>query len=202
MRLPFSRAVALLAIPLAVLSTQPAPAAQEPPAPRRLSLATDPAIQTRIEALLTTPDVVLTTDFYRIDMRFGPNVSLDAVVVGAVDQRTRLRGLRIGLREEAKPAARTGWSFLDYEEITSLSRALSSIADLADKWSGREDQRSTNLSFTTVEGFAIDIHQAGHLQKVVLSSGFIDPVRASIEILDFAALKQGVDQALALLADK
>jgi hypothetical protein len=210
MRVPFGRAFALLVFPCAIVAGQsthaqqpPARGSQQPPPARGIALATvDPAFLTRIETLLATPDLVLTTDFHRIDMRFGPNVGLDAVVVTAVDSQKRLRGLRIGLREDAKLAPREGWSFLDFEEIAGLSRALASMAEIAGKWSGREDQRSTDVTFTTVGGFGISIHELGHIQKVVLSSGFIDPVRTSVEIIDFPGLKQAVDQALAVLADK
>lgn len=213
MRVPCRRSLILFALPCAiaaVAAVQTTHAQQasgrgsqpQPPA-RGIALATvDPAYLTKIEGLLATPDTVLTTDFHRIDMRFGPNVGLDAVVVTVVDSQQRLRGLRIGLRDDAKPVTREGWSFLDLEEVAGLSRALASMAEIAGKWSGREDQRSTDVTFTTIGGFGISIHELGHIQKVVLSSGFVDPVRTSIEIIDFPGLKQAVDQAIVVLSER
>jgi hypothetical protein len=202
MRVPFGRSFALVALWLAVVAVPPVRAAGQQPAPRSVTLATDPVILTRIETLLAMPDAVLTTDFYRIDTRFGPNVALDAVVVTAVDLQRRIPGLRIGLHDDAKPVARSSSSFLDIDEAASLSRALTSMIELAGKWTGREDQRSTDVSFTTVGGFAIGIHEAGRVQRGFLSSGVADPVRTSIEVADFVTLKLAVDQAIAVLAEK
>ncbi len=204
MRVRFRSAFVLLTILLAAVTVaaQSPRGTPRPPAPRGITLPADPEVQTKIEALLAMPDTLLATDFYRMDTRFGPNVTVDAVVVTAVELRTRIRGIRIGLHDEGKPVARSAWSFLDLDEAGSLSRALTGMIDLTTKWTGREEQRSTDLAFNSIGGFAVAVRQFAHAQRVFLSSGFLDPMSASIEITDFAALKQAVDQALATLADK
>lgn len=203
MRVPIRVAFTLLMFSVAVAAVgAQAPRGPDQQSAPRGALPADPVILTRLEALLAMPDTLLTTDVYHIDTRFGPNIALDAVVVTVVDQHTRMRGIRIGLRDDAKPVARAGWSFLDLDEAVSLSHALAGITEIVGRWTGREEQRSTDLSFTSVGGFAAGVHQVGHLQKGFLSSGFIDPVHAPIEITDFIALKTAVDQALVALADK
>ncbi len=196
MRVLFLRVGALVAVLLTVI-TSPVTrvSAQEPP-PRVVVLAPPPEIHTKIEALLATPNAVLTTDYYRIDMRFGPGVRIDAVVVTEIESQTRVRGLRVQVHADDPHG---GVSFLDLEEVANLSRALTSMSDLAAKWTGRDDRRATDLSFASASGFRVDIHEAGRLQKVVLTTGVRDPTSLSIDIQDLPGLRQAIDQALALL---
>ena len=202
MRVPFRRTLAALLLPVALVAVEPTRAAEQQPAPRIFTPTGEPVVLTKLEALLATPGVLLTTDFYPIDTRFGPTVALDAVVASDIDRQTKVKGLRIRLRDETKPEPRSGSSFLDLDEAVSLSQALTSIAALAANWSGREDQRSTDVSFRTVGGFSVGVHESGRGQSGFLSSGYTDPVRTSIGIGDFATLKLAVDQALGVLADK
>jgi hypothetical protein len=201
MRVPPRRTLVVMLLPLALV-VQPTRAAEQQPSPRIFTLTTEPLVLTKLEALLATPGVLLTTDFYAVDTRFGPNVALDAVVASDIDRRTKVKGLRIRLRDETKPEPRSGLSFVDLDEAVSLSQALTSMAGLAANWTGREDQRSTDVSFRTVGGFSVGVHESGRGQSAFLSSGYTDPVRTAIEIGGFATLKLAVDQALGVLADK
>jgi hypothetical protein len=203
MRALVVRVFTFVTLPLTVLAGRPAPAcAQQPPVPRGFALAVQPEIPTNIEALLATPDVVLVTDYYRIDMRFGPSLRIDAVVVEAVDSRTRLRGLRVQVRDNENRSRQEGTSFLDINEIARLSRALTSMAQLAEKWTGQDDRQATELSFTSAGGFRLAIRQSARIPRAYLSTGLIDPVITSIEVAELVTLKQAFDQALAILNSK
>ena len=172
------------------------------PGPRVLLAPTEPEIRTGLEALLSTPDVMLATDFYAIDTRFVPSVSMDAVVVTATDSQSTRKGLRIQVRDDGKPAAHVGVSFVDIEEIPGLAAALTSMVEVASKWTLLDEQRATQLSFTTTGAFHLDIHAIGRTPRASISGGVLDPVTRPVELVEFGALRQAVDQALAILNGK
>jgi hypothetical protein len=208
MRVPFLRATSSAALVLALIvaagrstrisAQQPLPS---PAPPRIVALIVPPQIHTKIEAVLATPGAMLSTDYYTIEMRFGPSVRIDAVVVTDVDAKTRTQGLRVQVRDEGASHLE-GASFLDIEEISSLSHALESMADLTAKWTGRDDRRATDLSFATLGGLRVDVHQSGRVQKIFLSTGAADPITTSFDVSDIHTLKQAFDQGLALLNSK
>jgi len=80
------------------------------------------------------------------------------------------------------------------------------MSDLAARWTGRDERRAGDLSFATAGGLRLTIYQTGHpsgrVQRAYLSTGFTEPVTTSFELSDLVALKQAVDQALALLKGK
>jgi hypothetical protein len=194
-----------VALPVGFLAGHPArawaQAQAQAPVPRGLPVALEPIIPTRIESLLATPNLLLAVDYYRIDMRFGPSMRIDAVVVEAVDSRTRLKGLRVQVRDPENRSRQEGTSFIDIEELARLSRALSSMADLAAKWT-HDDRQANELSFTTAGGFRLAIRQSARIPRAYLSTGLLDPVVTSIELPELPTLKQAFDQALATLNSK
>ena len=202
MRAVFVRVFTFVALPLTLVASRPARACAQPAVQRGLALAVEPIIPTRIEALLATPNVVIVTDYYRIDMRFGPSMRIDAVIVEAVDPPRRLRGVRVQVRDNENRSRQEGTSFLDIEEVTKLSRALTSMADLAAKWTGQDDRQATELSFTSAGGFRLAIRQSARIPRAFLSTGLIDPVVTSIEVAELVILKQAFDQALSILNSK
>ena len=202
MRAWFVRVLAFAALPLTVAASQRPPARAQPPAPRALALAVEPLIFTEIEALLATPNAVVVTDYYRIDMRFGPSMRIDAVVVETLDPPARLRGIRVQVRDNENRSRQEGTSFLDFDEATKLSRALTAMANLAEKWTGQDDRQATELSFTSAGGFRLAIRQSARIPRAYLSTGLIDPVVTSIEVAELVILKQAFDQALTILNSK
>jgi hypothetical protein len=198
----FLRVFTFVAFPLILVASRPAGAGAQRPDPRALALAFEPVIQTRIEALLATPDLVLQADYYRIDMRFGPSMRLDAVVVKAADSRTRLKGVRVQVRDNANRSRQEGTSFMDVDEPAKLSRGLTSMAELADKWTGQDDRQASELTFTSAGGFRLAIRQSARIPRAFLSTGLLDPVVTSIELAELMTLKQAFDQALAILNSK
>ena len=140
-------------------------------------------------------------DYYRIDMRFGPNLRIDALVVEAVDAKTRLKGLRVQVRDPENRRRQEGTSFIDFEELIGLARGVSSMAELAAKWM-HDDRQATELSLTTAGGFRLAIRQSARVPRAYLSTGLIDPVITSIDIAELPTLRQAFDEALAILNRK
>ncbi len=173
-----------------------------PPLTRGLSVAVEPVIPTKLEALLAAPDVVLVTDYYRIDMRFGPSMTIDAVVVEAVDTRTRVKGLRVQVQDNETRGRREGTSFVDLDELIKLTRAMTSMADLAAKWTGQDERQASELTFTSAGGFRLAIRQSARIPRAFLSTGLLDPVVTSIEVAELATLKSAFEEALGILQRK
>lgn len=195
------RVLTFAALPLILVAGHPAPGSAQPPA-RGVPLAVAQEIATNIESLLAAPNVVLVTDYYRIDMRFGPSLRIDAVVVESVGSKTRLRGLRVQVRDNENRSRQDGTSFLDMDEIVKLSRAMTSMTELAEKWTGQDDRQATELSFTSAGGFRLAIRQSVRIPRAYLSTGLLDPVVTSIDVSELVTLKQAFDQALVILNGK
>ena len=109
MRGSFLRVLTFVAL---LLTLSHAARAQAQPPTRGLTVAVEPVIPTRIEALLAAPNAVLVTDYYRIDMRFGPSMRIDAVVVEAVDTHTRVKGLRVQVWDKENRSRQEGTSYI------------------------------------------------------------------------------------------
>jgi hypothetical protein len=201
MRALFLRAFAFVALSFAIVASHPTRASAQTLGPRPLSMAVEQVIPTRIETLLATPNEVLLTDYYRIDMRFGPNMRIDAVIVEAVDSHVRFKGLRVQVRDPQSRSRQEGTSYIDIDELIRLSRALTSMADLATKWT-LDDRQATELTFTSAGGFRLAIRHSARVPRAFLSTGLTDPVVTSIDLAELPTLKDAFDQALAILNSK
>lgn len=169
---------------------------------RSIAIAIEPVIATRIEELLASPNTVLVADYYYIDTRFGPNLRIDAVIVQALGSAARLKGVRVQVRDEENRRRQEGASYMDVEELEALSRGLTSMSELAEKWTGRDDRRASELTFTSNGGFRLAIRQSARLPRAFLSTGLLEPVVTSIELNELGTLKLALDQALAILHSK
>src|SRR5436190_21185712 len=92
------RQLTFAVLPLALVTGHASEVLGQPAPPRSQALPVEPLFPTRVEALLATPNLVLVADYYRIDMRFGPSLRVDAVIVEAAESRTRVKGLRVQVR--------------------------------------------------------------------------------------------------------
>ena len=201
------RALCLRAFPFAALflvfvASHSTGTAAQAPVPRSLPLTVDPFFTpTRIESVLATPNLVLVADYYRIDMRFGPNLRIDAVIVEAMDTRTRVKGLRVQVRDPESRGRQDGTSFIDFDEVITLSRAVASVAELAAKWT-HDDRQATEMTVTTTGGFRLAIRHSARVPRAFLSTGLLDPVVTTMELTELPTLKQALDEALAILNRK
>jgi hypothetical protein len=161
-----------------------------------------PEVQTNIESALASANALLVTDYHRVDLRFGPNVRIDAVIVTIGGAGTRVRGLRVQVPDESRTGRPESTSYVDIDEIAGLMDALDSMTDLVRHWTGSEDRRATVLSITSVGGLRIEIRETGRIQKAFLSTGLVEPAVMGFEIGDLPTLKQALEQGLALLNNK
>lgn len=201
MRATFLRAFTFAALSLTFVLGRDTSASAQPAGPRAMPIAVDSIIPTRIETLLATPNLVLAADYYRIDMRFGPNLRIDAVVVDGIETRERVKGLRVQVRDPESRGRQDGTSFIDIDELITLSRAVASVAELAVKWT-HDDRQATEMTFTTIGGFRLAIRHSARVPRAFLSTGLLDPVVTSIDLAELPTLKQAFDEALTILNRK
>jgi len=194
------RGFTIVALPLAIIAADPGRAGAQGQPSRALPVA-EPLYPTRVEALLGTPNLVLVTDYYWIDTRFGPNMRIDAVIVEALDTGARVKGVRVHVRDDENKNRQEGTSYLDIDELMRLSKSLTAMAERAGKWA-YDDRQATELSLTTNGGFRLAIRQSAREPRAFLSTGLIDPAVTSIELADLPTLKHAFDQALAILTSK
>ena len=191
----------ILLLALTLTAIAPAPTVAQRPTPRSVAVPVEAIPQTRIEALLTEPNVVLAADYYWVDTRFGPNLRIDAMIVEALDTKARVKGVRVQVRDPESRGRQDGTSYIDFEELVTLSRGLATLNDLAPKWTF-DERRATESGITTMGGFRLAIRQFARVPRAFLSTGLIDPVVTSIEVADLPTLKQAFDQAIAILNGK
>jgi hypothetical protein len=177
-------------------------AAAQQRAPLGVAVALEPLIATEIEALLAEPNTLLVTDYYYIDLRFGPDLRIDAMIVEAIGSPGRAKGLRVQVRDPENRSRQDGTSYMDLDELTTLSRALTSMAERAGKWNGDDDRRATELSFTSAGGFRLAIRESSRQLRAYLSTGLLDPVATSVDIRELGTLKVALEEAIAILNRK
>jgi len=201
MRVLWLREFTFVVCAVAALAGSEARVSAQGPAPRGAPFLVDPYIPTRIESLLATPNQVVIADYYWIDMRFGPSLRIDAVIAESPDARVRLKGLRVQVRDPESRGRQDGTSFIDLDELVTLTRSLGTMVERTERWT-HDDRRATELAITTTGGFRLAIRQSARVPRAFLSTGLLDPVVTSLDVLELPTLKQAFEQALALLNSK
>ena len=97
--------------------------------------AKEPA--TKLEAFLAKKGKLIIKEFYdpgEVAGRYGSKIEFTALVIYEPGQETqRVRGLKIEVTEGGR-YERSNTSFLDLEEIESLSKAIEYMVDLSARW--------------------------------------------------------------------
>ena len=157
---------------------------------------------TRIQWVMTTPDVLVVKDSYRIAVRTTFGMTVAALVVSTPTlENQRVKGLIIDLGENTKPGDESGTSILDIEEAESLSRSIGSMIEGASKGS-HDDRHLTEMSFASLGGFIVNLRIDGRGSKAYVQAGRTNAIRTSVELSELRTVKTLVDDALALLKEK
>jgi ribosomal protein L35AE/L33A len=132
---------------------------------------------TKLENFLLKKGRLVIKDSYELGMisciHEAKQMTLDAMVIYEPGQEiNRMRGLRIEIEDRGERFAKSNTSFLDLEEIESLSKALSYMSDLSSKWKD-QTKAYTEVIFSTKGDFQIGFYQKGSEQGFFSSSGFI-----------------------------
>ncbi len=165
--------------------------------------AKEPA--TKLEAFLAKKGKLLIKDFYELGGvagRYGAKIKLDAVVLYEPGQESqRIRGIRVEVNGGGK-YERSDTSFLDLEEIKSLSKAIEYMLNLSKKWKGT-NREYTEVVFSTKGDFKIGFYQRGTETGAFSSSGYVGQVTCFFTSpRDLISVKDIVDRGLKLLSEK
>jgi len=165
--------------------------------------AKEPA--TKLEAFLAKKGKLIVKDFYRLGEvagRYGSKIEFSALVIYEPGQESqRIRGLKIEVTEGGR-YERSNTSFLDLEEIESLSKALEYMGGLSAKWKDIEKDY-TEVVFSTKGDFNIGFYQSGIKQAAFSSSGYIGKATCFFSSMqDLSSVKTIADKGLKLLSEK
>jgi hypothetical protein len=160
---------------------------------------------TKLEAFLAKKGKLIVKDSYdlgEVAGRYGQKIILQSMIIfepGLESQR--IRGLRIEINEGGQ-YERSNTSFLDLDEIDSLSKALEYMVSLSTKWKD-ENMEYKEVIFSTKDDFKIGFYQAGIKQAAFSSSGYIGKTDCFFSsIQDLSSLKSMIDKGLKLLSEK
>lgn len=159
---------------------------------------------TKLETFLSKKGKLIVKDFYKLGTvhgNFGAKLEFSALVIYEPGQdNQRIRGLRVEVTEGGR-FERSNTSFLDIEEVESLSKALEYMSTLGEKWKGI-NKEYTEIIFSTKGDFNIGFYQKGSDLAAFSSSGYIAKASCFLPIQDLGSIRTIVDKGLQLLSEK
>lgn len=162
---------------------------------------------TKLETFLTKRGELIIKDFYKLGVipgQSGSRIKLDAIVIYEPDETaSKVKGLRIEVTEGGQ-YGNSSTSFLDLEEVSELSKAISYMANLITEWQSI-DKEYTEVIFSTKGEFKIGFYQEKTEFSVFCSSGYVQTVNCFfISNPDDAlnSMKNLIEKGLKLLSEK
>jgi hypothetical protein len=171
--------------------------------------------QTKLEAFIATKGELVVKEFYELGAfsgQLGSLMKIDAAVVYQPGrEQQRLRGLRIQVTSSGR-VENTQTSFLDLDEVESLSNALGYLADAETNKKGTTGLTIaggivaappyTEFEFSTKDDFRIGFFRRINETSAYAVSGRINPARLFFKPSDFLTIKGLVDKGLTILKAK
>ncbi len=159
---------------------------------------------TQIEEFITKKGQIIVKEFYDVETLPGHLgkytwglMKITALVIYQPGIFDKLYGLKIYIEEEGKyPDKNT--SFLDFEELISLSEALGYMIELSGKWALAE-REYTEVFFQTEGDYKIGFYQEGLKQTAFSQSGRIGSASIWLRMSDLEIIKSSIEKGLAKL---
>lgn len=127
---------------------------------------------TQLEAFLAKKGDILIEefkDFGSDSIPYGRSIGFQAVILYQPGvEKKKTKGLKVDLFEGTHMLSS---SFLDLDEVESLSKALGYMIDLAAKWEIEPPKEYTRIVFTSKGDFGIGFWQNGHEQQAWATCG-------------------------------
>jgi hypothetical protein len=157
---------------------------------------------TELEAFLGAHGQMMLKDFYNVGVMHGSGtVEIQGLVISEPTKAGKVKGLRIEVTDFGA-TARSNTSFIDADELESLSRAIAYMSQAAEKWDFQAHGQYSEALYTSKGEFQIGFYENGKDAKAFCRSGTIGAATAYIRISDLPRMKGYVDQAIALLQAK
>lgn len=159
---------------------------------------TEPA--TKLEQFLAKKGRLYVKDFYKAGTvfgQYGQYIAVDALIVYEPGKEVeKNRGLKIEVYEGGR-LEKTHSSFLDLEEVESLSKAIDYMINLISKFKGNT-REYTEIIFSTKGDFKVGFYQNGDKFQAFAESGIIGNTHCFLPVESLSNLKSVIDNGLSL----
>jgi hypothetical protein len=161
-----------------------------------------PQPSTKLEAFLGKHGRLIIKDFYDLgQISSAGRVHMDGLVIYEPGSPDKIKGLRVEVTESGS-LERSNTSFIDLDELKSLSDAIAYVSDISKKWQGQSHDPYTEIIYSSKGEFEVGFYQQGTKSNAFVSSGSIGKVNAFLKTADLDRLKNMVDQAISVLNSK
>lgn len=159
---------------------------------------TEPA--TKLERFFSKKGHLYVKEFYdagRVSGQYGTNISVKSLVVYDPGKETeKIRGLKIEVYEGGR-LEKSNSSFLDIDEVESLSKALEYMINLVDKFK-TSNREYTEVIFSTKGEFKVGFYQKGSSFSAFASSGYIREATSFLPVESLTELKGVIDKGFSM----
>jgi len=160
---------------------------------------------TKLEAFLGKHGQILVKDLYDVGHvkceyeSIGAGVDMKGIVIYEPGSSQKIKGLRV---EVTQSGSRSSISFIDMDELQSLSDAIAYVSDLSKKWAGQIHQPYTEITYISKGEFDLGFYQEGTKATAYVRSGTLGNTIAFLKTGQLDAMKDVVDKASVLLGSK
>jgi len=131
--------------------------------------------------------------------KYGTKITVESVMIYEPGKEAdKIRGLRIEVYEGGR-RERSDISFLDMDEVESLSKAITYMITLLEKWQGT-NREYTEVIFSTKGDFKLGFYQKGTEVNSFSKSGIIGAASCYFSTSDLSDLKAIIDKGNSILA--
>ncbi len=158
---------------------------------------------TALETFLAKHGEMIMKEFYDVgNLRDMGRVQIQGLVISNVGGSQKRKGLRVDVFE-AGSYERENVSFVDIDELESLSHALAYMSETAAKWNSQTAAPYTEVIYTSKGELQVGFYRKGSGDSSAFcKSGTIGSASAYFKVSELATFKGFVDQAIALLKTK
>jgi hypothetical protein len=157
---------------------------------------------TKLEEFLAKKGKLIVKDSHEAGVlhgQYGTKITIGALTIYEPGkEEDKIRGLRIEVYEGGR-LERSDTSFLDMDEVESLSQAISYMITLLDRWQGSA-REYTEVIFSTKGDFILGFYQKGTQVQAFSKSGLIGAASCYFPPGDLSKLRAIVDKGSSLLA--
>lgn len=157
---------------------------------------------TKLEQFLAKKGKLIIKDSHEAGIlhgQYGTKITVDALTIYEPGKGTdAIHGLRIEVYEGGR-LERSDSSFLDMDEVESLSQAITYMITLLERWQGTNREYS-EVIFSTKGDFRLGFYQRGGEVQAFSKSGIIGAASCIFSTNDLTKLKAIIDKGNSLLA--
>ena len=157
---------------------------------------------TKLEQFLAKKGKLIIKDSHEAGVlkgQYGTKITVDALTIYEPGKEAdKIRGLRIEVYEGGR-LERSDISFLDMDEVESLSQAITYMITLLEKWQGM-NREYTEVIFSTKGDFKLGFYKKGSEVSSFSKSGVIGAASCYFQTNDLSQLKAIIDKGTSLLA--